>query len=429
LSPAEIAKYRELVERIASSKHFRKSARQVRFLSFICELAWTQAGRDIHEQEIGVSVFDRDEGYDTSQDNIVRVNASDLRRRLEKYFAAEGFAEPVLIVIPKGRYVPQFVLRTAVGAADLAPGESAWQGRRIVFLYALPVLCCALLVTSLWLGFQNRELRRLAIPVSTSPKLDLLWSQLLPEGSGTDVVIADSCLSLLQDILRKPFSLQDYVTNSYAFEALALGQKSGREREVGWLTTRRYTSLADVQLLSKLLLAAEHRANRITVHFARDYPAEKARTATSVLVGSKRSNPWVELFEEKMNFRLEYLEESAQSVIYNRRPKEGEHEKYMVAAKSLNVDEGFAVVAFLPNPTRTGSVLILAGTGMQGTSAAADLITREDEFARLLDLIGNGQPVTKLPYFEVLLKNRIMGGAVRGFEFVAHRVAPEIPLD
>ena len=36
--------------------------------------------------------------------------------------------------------------------------------------------------------------------------------------------------------------------------------------------------------------------------------------------------------------------------------------------------EAFAVVAFLPNRTRTGEVLIIAGSGMQGTRAAGDLV-------------------------------------------------------
>ena len=51
-------------------------------------------------------MFGRSPGYDTAQDNLVRVQASQLRKKLQQYFAAEGRDEPVVIEIPKGSYVP-----------------------------------------------------------------------------------------------------------------------------------------------------------------------------------------------------------------------------------------------------------------------------------------------------------------------------------
>jgi hypothetical protein len=58
-----------------------------------------------------MQVFSRGEGYDTALDNIVRVNAFDLRKRLAEYFATEGRDEPVIIKIPKGSYKPAFTVR------------------------------------------------------------------------------------------------------------------------------------------------------------------------------------------------------------------------------------------------------------------------------------------------------------------------------
>jgi hypothetical protein len=58
----------------------------------------------IHEQEIGAEVFGRSNGYDTSVDNIVRVNATELRKRIESYFEGEGADEPFILEIPRGSY-------------------------------------------------------------------------------------------------------------------------------------------------------------------------------------------------------------------------------------------------------------------------------------------------------------------------------------
>ncbi len=63
---------------------------------------------EVHEQEVGHKVFGRTPGYDTAADNIVRVHASMLRKRLELYFASEGRDEPLILEIPKGNYAPIF---------------------------------------------------------------------------------------------------------------------------------------------------------------------------------------------------------------------------------------------------------------------------------------------------------------------------------
>ena len=61
---------------------------------------------EIHEQEIGTKVFGRTANYDRSQDNIVRVNATELRKRIEAYFSSEGAHESLILEIPRGGYKP-----------------------------------------------------------------------------------------------------------------------------------------------------------------------------------------------------------------------------------------------------------------------------------------------------------------------------------
>ncbi len=58
--------------------------------------------------EIGSKVFGRLSGYDTSADNIVRVNTTDLRKRIDEYFANEGADESLVMSIPRGSYKPVF---------------------------------------------------------------------------------------------------------------------------------------------------------------------------------------------------------------------------------------------------------------------------------------------------------------------------------
>ena len=99
---------RLLVQRIAASRVFGKSARLRHLLLYLCNRVLEGHLGPIHEQEVGHSVFGRPADYDTGADNIVRVHASLLRKRLAEYFSKEGALEPIVIEIPKGNYAPVF---------------------------------------------------------------------------------------------------------------------------------------------------------------------------------------------------------------------------------------------------------------------------------------------------------------------------------
>ena len=99
---------RALIERVAASEHFSRSARLRDFLLYVGKQSLKDGCPEIHEQEIGAKVFGRSSTYDRSQDNIVRVNATELRKRIELYFASDGAHESLILEIPRGGYKPIF---------------------------------------------------------------------------------------------------------------------------------------------------------------------------------------------------------------------------------------------------------------------------------------------------------------------------------
>ena len=102
---------REELGRILASPGFAK-ARQLRtFLSFLVEKTLAGDTENLKEYSIAVQVFGRDDSFDPTADNIVRVEARRLRTRLAEYYASDGRFDPLLIDIPKGTYIPQFSTR------------------------------------------------------------------------------------------------------------------------------------------------------------------------------------------------------------------------------------------------------------------------------------------------------------------------------
>src|ERR1051325_11260449 len=80
---------RALIERIKTSSELNRSPRLRQLFEYLCAQSLAAPGVALSEERIGIEVFGRPVGYDTAADTIVRVQVSQLRRKLEHYFLAE----------------------------------------------------------------------------------------------------------------------------------------------------------------------------------------------------------------------------------------------------------------------------------------------------------------------------------------------------
>jgi hypothetical protein len=80
---------------------------------------------EIKERTIGIELVDRIADFETSGDSIVRVNATEVRRRLGQYYQSSRSTDPVQIVLPPGTYVPEFVFLEITSHAARPVGRSA----------------------------------------------------------------------------------------------------------------------------------------------------------------------------------------------------------------------------------------------------------------------------------------------------------------
>ncbi len=191
------------------------------------------------------------------------------------------------------------------------------------------------------------------------------------------------------------------------------------------IAVRRFTSPADLMLSVRLVEMAHSYGDQARVRYSRNVDIQEVRSGNVVLLGSRRSNPWVELFEPRMNFVLEF-DPGRGPAFRNRSPKPGEPK--MVALDSrLSVQgpetkriESYAVAALLPGPTGRGNVLIIEGLSMEGTEAAGEFVTNPERFGTFLRRIGKKDSAPMKP-FEVLLKLTAVAGGYADPEILAYR--------
>ncbi len=106
-SPALVA---EALKQILESEHFRTSTRRKQFLRYVVRYRLENHPEPLKERMIGAALFNRPLDYATGDDSVVRAQAREVRRRLEKYYAAHGHENQLRIDLPVGSYTPEFKL-------------------------------------------------------------------------------------------------------------------------------------------------------------------------------------------------------------------------------------------------------------------------------------------------------------------------------
>ena len=105
----------DALQRVLASRDFRNSERKRRFLKFVVQETLAGRADRIKAYSIALDAFDRDPSFNPGADPVVRIEAGRLRRSLEHYYLTEGAADRIRITIPKGGYVPQFIVMDGDG--------------------------------------------------------------------------------------------------------------------------------------------------------------------------------------------------------------------------------------------------------------------------------------------------------------------------
>jgi hypothetical protein len=156
--------------------------------------------------------------------------------------------------------------------------------------------------------------------------------------------------------------------------------------------------------------------------WTRMYTADEIKRNNVVLIGGKKADPWNHLFDEQLNFITDYDDSRGQGFIHNRNPRAGEQSIYREVSGASDNFVSYSVIAYLPNPSGTGHVLILAGIDSDSTAAAAEFLASEDQMEGLRKTL----QVKDFPYFEVLLKTSRLSGTSFRAETVAYRTYPNL---
>src|ERR1700682_6814906 len=95
------------LDEIVKGAAFKGSPRSQAFLNHVVEKALHGDSADLRERSIGIALFERPAAYDTADDVIGRVTASDVRKRLLQHYGNIGAESKIRIGLPPGSDVAE----------------------------------------------------------------------------------------------------------------------------------------------------------------------------------------------------------------------------------------------------------------------------------------------------------------------------------
>jgi hypothetical protein len=423
-SKEDLSALRLHLREIVEGKAFRGSQRSGRFLAYIVDQAIAGHFESLKERVIGVELFKRSPSYDTGEDAIVRVTASDVRKRLLQHYGESGRSSRFYIGLPSGSYIPEItrsaeIARTAVPTAPEpvlpeAKGELSGKGSNRNWVgWTIAIGLLLVLNVSLWAIFWMRSAR------VDSPALSVLpWSFFFNSPHATHLITSDPNIVYIQEITGYELSVSDYANHKYIPDQNKLSAEALRLSRA-FLWGDNSAAAVDAPIALRIAAVGQTISKKIDAHAARSIQLSDLESDDNfIFLGSPRSNPWSALFSDQLDFKFVFDNATGQEILVNAHPRAQELPAYIPTAQGWATGRSFAIIAFLQNRDENGQVLLLAGANGEGTEAAGKFATDLPRFSAALNRCGI-QPGKPLQHFELLLGLRTMAGSPNDIDVVA----------
>lgn len=354
------------LEKILKSQGFRTSKRSQQFLSYVVKQTLDGHTELLKERSIGVELFHRPASYSTGDDGVVRVQAGEVRRRVEEYYREKVDLPPVRIELPLGTYVPEFHWGSSIAPPEMEPtGLSPRTGRRrLATGIALPL---GLALASAVIVYVRHAKQQTSM-------LDQFWSPSFATSQPVLICVAKTVVYRPSLELFRKYSKThptEFQTEVDRYDkALPLDPK----QMIAWGDIAEFpefgVAMGDAYVAAQLSAFFARINKPSQVRIGSHYSFADLRNSPAVLVGAF-NNRWT--LQMTSGLRFVFAEEGGRLWIKDR-SSPGRVWSYG-PGPYVKVKEDYGVVTRLLD-SKTGQVLIaVAGLGEHGTEAAADLIS------------------------------------------------------
>jgi len=404
------------LDSILKSSFFRSSKRSQQFLTYVVRYRLAGNLDPLKERIIGTDLFNRPAGYATGDDSVVRVQAGEVRRRLEQYYHANPSDSVVRIELPLGSYAPEFHW-TADAASQIGPAAIIIPDSSAIAQDKDPLVPASGKINVTGRLRKNKKLATLFLAVlvllivvgvlvhrARAPKsvLDQFWGPMF------------STSKPLLICLPKPISYRPSIAlyNRYAktpgeFDS-EVDRMNGRpnlkpDDKLVWSDMIEYPDLGvgkgDVEAAIRLSGMLGRLGKDSEVRIGDDYSFEDLRNSPAIIVGAF-SNRWTiqttsglhfAFAEDRGVFRIQEQGASGRSW-------------YAKLGRNGAIVEDYGIVTRLVTSGTGQFVVAIAGITSDGSEAAAEFASNSEALERALR---NSSPDWEQKNVQILVKTTV----------------------
>jgi hypothetical protein len=377
------------LQRILGSRYFKSAGRSRQFLQYVVEHRLTGHADQLKERTIGTDVFQRPADYATGDDPVVRVQAGEVRRRLEQFYQHEGADSAIRVELPVGSYCPEFhqtseltkqVLSTAP-EADLAVKivHPPPQRVRSMFLWGIGAVGVIALITVTLVLSRQPEKQRAVLQSFWGPVFSTPQPALICLAKGITYRPSAELYARYQQ--SHPGTFQTEVEKSS--DPLPLDpDETVKWRELG-LYSDYGVATGDVYAAIRISGVLGQLGKPAQLRIGSDYSFQDLRNSPGVIVGAF-NNKWTMSLMSNLHFT--FVEQNGRFLIHEQSangriwPLPSENIAHHASAKdgqpsqpSENFDYG--IVARLMDSNTGQFTILAAGLTGAGTAAAGEFIS------------------------------------------------------
>ena len=398
-SDGDLKNVRDQLERILDDPHFKGSKRYTRFLRFVVEETLNGNSDGIKERSLGIAVFDRPAAYDTNSDSIVRVAASEVRKRLAQYYDSPGRDQELRIELPPGSYTAEFRLgrhhygeatnvaenygspsleSESIAKVEVISDRSdaqvrGWKNQRtLIYILVLAATC----IGGAFFG------RLVPWPPTEPEGLSVLWGPVVEK---TDSVLI--CVG--------------QVTAQYPRATSESAQTAAPTETVfspDILLTRDATSATRVSAVIGRIGGNPRMLGTASTNFT------DLQSTSGVLLGAF-NNPWTLRLQAPLRYQFVRNATDQTFDIVDTKHPDSRHYQIDKTKPYSQSTQDYGIVARFLSPTTERETIIIAGIGANGTLAATSMATDERFFGELVRSAGMNAAKKN---FEILVTTQII---------------------
>ncbi|HEV8366862.1 MAG TPA: hypothetical protein VGQ39_02830 [Pyrinomonadaceae bacterium] len=429
----------QALERLLQSETFSNADSMRHFLEFIVGKSVAGCVDEIKEYTIATEVLGRSHDFDPKSDNIVRVQAHRLRKKLDEYYSQEGAHDPVRILIPSGHYYPEYNTISSpqktpdieemsrdldlVQTSPVSKMETASAGfsTRLPWQWvALGLLILNLVLISYLLLRSVRKERATKNQIPLAESLTPLWQPFITTDQPPLIVYSNALFLMSEE--GDLYRYYNDTSHSFAMGAevpsvVGLERRGPIPNVVGPLYYfDSYTGTGEVIAMGRIAELLSQSGQNFLVKRSRIASYEDVRNRNVIFLGTSLEDSILGklpvesdlVFEEPTGRQF-----VGRLLIRDRHPFTGMPSTYQFRrderTKALQAE--FALISLLPGVTPNQYVLVLAGLSTIGTQAAAEFATSDKNMLALDQMRATGSSnAARSAYFQALLEIQIRDG-------------------